>query len=89
MLTKPSFIMKNGTSEKTDDYYMTNVSIATPYIYCYGKIKAGDYLCTCPIYGVAMITGLEDLAFAVALEDKEEEIIAPIKVKVLQRGEAK
>ena len=80
---KPSYVMKQGTSEKTDDYYITDVTVATPYAYCYGKIKAGSYLCTCPIYGVAMVAGAREVAFAVALEDKEEGHILPIKIELL------
>ncbi len=81
---KPSFVMKKGTSEKTNDYYITDVEIATPYIYCYGRIKAGSYLCTCPIYGVAMVAGAREVAFAVALEGKDDGCIQPIKIKLLE-----
>ena len=80
---KPSFAMKQGTLEKTDDYYITDVTVATPYVYCYGKIKVGSYLCTCPIYGVAMVAGAREVAFAIALEDKEEGHILPIKIELL------
>ena len=80
---KPSYVMKQRTSEKTDDYYITDVTVATPYVYCYGKIKAGSYLCTCPIYGVAMVAGAREVAFAIALEDKEEGHILPIKIELL------
>ena len=80
---KPSFVKKQGTLEKTDDYYITDVTVATPYVYCYGKIKAGSYLCTCPIYGVVMVAGAREVAFAIALEDKEEGHILPIKIELL------
>ena len=80
---KLSFVMKQGTLEKTDDYYITDVTVATPYVYCYGKIKAGSYLCTCPIYGVAMVAGAREVALAIALEEKEEGHILPIKIELL------
>ena len=80
---KPSFIISKKTLKKTDDYYIKNIIVETPYIYCYGKIKKDDYLCTCPIYGVAIVAGSKDVAFAIALEDKCKEYISPIKIKLL------
>ncbi len=57
----------------TDKYYIKNVYIwkhnkfvnfGEHLLYVMGEVNKGDYLTTCPIYGVAMKTEHKDIAFA-------------------------
>lgn len=58
----------------TDDYYIKHPRIyidgefvKNGKVYCYGNINIGDYVTTCPFYGVSMVATNSDVAFAIAL----------------------
>jgi len=66
-------------SRLTNDYYikdcyvynngLTNTGIHK--VFCIGPVGEGEFVCTCPFYGVAMRGANEETSFAQSLTRKE------------------
>ena len=52
-------------------------------IYIYGSVKKGQFISTYYIYGVAFPTSSKEIAFGIAMEDKNYQEIDKINVKFL------
>lgn len=65
-------------SRLTDDYYIKHCYIynnglantGVQKIFCIGPVEEGEFICTCPFYGVGMRGANEDTSFAKSLQRK-------------------
>lgn len=80
----PSYLTKKDGSTLTDDYFIFDAIATVPTLYCFGPVKHGEFLGTCPIYGVAMVTAWKKFAVAIAKEDKDTYEVEPIEVELIK-----
>jgi hypothetical protein len=65
-------------SRLTDDYYIKHCYVydnglsntGAHKIFCIGPVEEGEFVCTCPFYGVGMRGASEDTSFAKSLQKK-------------------
>ena len=74
------YLMLQHDGSLTCDYFQYGHN-DTDKVYCYGTVKKGDYLMSCPLQGIAMYSSVLEGASAIALEDKNNEEIFPIQVQ--------
>lgn len=87
-----------GDGKLTDNYYLRNVYLCKGntfvndgehVLYVLGDVKVGDYLTTCPVYGVAFPTADKITAFAVATSpsvrhiDKDLDMVVRVNARFL------
>lgn len=78
----------------TDKPFLTNVTVydrkinpipknSSCYAYVYGKVNQGDYLSTYYLKGILFKTNLLEPSVALAMEDKNQEEVGLLHVKIL------
>lgn len=65
-------LLKKKDGKFTDKYFLKDVIADTNRLYCIGPIKKGDYITTCPVYGVAMVGAIKETSIGRSLTDKPE-----------------